>query len=154
MAFGVRLGFFWGGSHWLFTDQNPVLDLFRQTQSDQKWQIIFGNPFYFSRTLENTVFSDTSAWSVDIFAHPGCHISVFLGCHGKSFPACPREQHQLSLYQPDQNSAEAFLQLLVWISCFAWGENRILIWLGKNQNSDFHLSEHFPWTDKSTVSSL
>lgn len=89
MAFGVRLGFFWGGSHWLFTDQNPVLDLFRQTQSDQKWQIIFGNPFYFSRTLENTVFSDTSAWSVDIFAHPLCSHLCVPGLPWEIFPCLP-----------------------------------------------------------------
>lgn len=104
------------------------------------------------------VLSDTFACTVNIFARP-CWVSHLCarvsGVPPRAFTACPREQHWLSFNNLIKtSSAEPFLQLLVWISCFGWGENRILIWLRKNQNSDFYLPERVPWTDKSTGSSL
>lgn len=141
VRFGMRLGFFRCGSHWPFTDQNPVLDRSRQTQSDQKWQIFFffGISVYFLQAEPCKIwFFQTLLLGVWIFLHVpvGCHISVpvFLGCHWElSLPALVSSTGSAFNNLIKTLSAEPFLQLLVWISCFGWGENRILIWLLKKK---------------------
>lgn len=133
VRFEMRLGFFWCGSHWPFTDQNPALDLFRQTQSDQKQQVFFWKPSLFLAEPWKIRFSQTRLLELWIFLHilAGCHISVFLGCHGKSAESFHCLPSWATLAQPlPTRSKHAVLRLFFscWFGFHALVEERTGFW--------------------------